>query len=80
MRHTPPAAGEDGHLRLSVSPWAEVSVDGKAAGMTPSPPIALSAGAHTVVLKNGELGREIKRRVVVPAGGEAVVRVDLFHP
>ena len=80
VHHPAPAVEGEGHLRVIVSPWAEVSVDGKAAGMTPSPPIALPAGAHTVVLKNGELGREVRRKIVVPAGGEAVVRVDLFHP
>ena len=81
VRHPAPAAAEgEGHLRVIVSPWAEVSVDGKTVGMTPSPPISLAAGPHTVVLKNGELAREVKRKIVVPAGGEAVVRVDLFHP
>jgi eukaryotic-like serine/threonine-protein kinase len=81
IRKPAPAVAEgEGHLRVIVSPWAEVSVDGKAAGMTPSPPMTLAAGPHTVVLKNGELGREVKRKIVVPAGGEAVVRVDLFRP
>jgi serine/threonine-protein kinase len=74
------ATGAPGHLRVIVQPWAEVSVDGKPAGMTPAPPVLLPAGPHVVSLKNDELGRLIRRKIIVPPGGEAVLRVDLFHP
>jgi serine/threonine-protein kinase len=67
-------------LRVAVEPWAEVSVDGKIMGVTPAPPLALPSGVHVVALRNAELGREVRRRIVVPAGGEAVLRVDLFQP
>jgi len=73
-----PAPAGSGRVRLIVQPWAEVLVDGRSAGVTPLSPLALPAGAHTLVLRNPELGREVKRHVVVPADGEATVRVSLF--
>jgi serine/threonine protein kinase len=75
----PVAPAAPGRLRVIVQPWAEVTVDGREIGLTPVPAVALPAGPHQVTLHNGELGREVRRRVVVPAGGEAVLRIDLFH-
>jgi len=67
-----------GQLRLGAHPWAEVLVDGKLLGTTPLRPTTLSAGAHTVVLRNQELGVNVKRRVTVQAGKEIALVVDLF--
>jgi serine/threonine-protein kinase len=42
--------GEDGFLQVGARPWAELTVDDKAAGTTPMPPIVLAAGEHKVRL------------------------------
>jgi eukaryotic-like serine/threonine-protein kinase len=67
-----------GRLRLAVTPWAEVQLDGRAAGTTPLQPIDLAEGAHWLALKNGELGANVKRRVVVFPDKETALKVDLF--
>jgi serine/threonine-protein kinase len=67
-----------GSLRLAVTPWAEVVVDGRPVGTTPLSPVELGEGAHWVSLKNGELATQVKRRVVVAPERETLLRVDLF--
>jgi serine/threonine-protein kinase len=67
-----------GRLRLAVTPWAEVQLDGRAAGTTPLQPIDLVEGAHFVTLKNGELGANVKKRVVVLPNQETALKIDLF--
>lgn len=67
-----------GTLRVVATPWAEVTIDGKPLGVTPLPPSELVEGAHTIVLKNGELGSTLRRKVVVQPGKETTLRVDLF--
>jgi len=70
--------GGKGQLRVAVTPWAEVMVDGRTLGVTPLQPSDLAEGPHTVVLKNGDLGVTTKRRIVVVPNKESVLRVDLF--
>jgi eukaryotic-like serine/threonine-protein kinase len=70
--------GGRGTLRLAVSPWAEVQIDGRAVGVTPLQPQDLSEGQHWIQLKNGDLGVNTKRRVLVSPGRETVLKVDLF--
>jgi serine/threonine-protein kinase len=70
--------GGRGQLRLAVSPWAEVTVDGRPLGITPFPPAELGEGAHTVTLRNKDLGVTTKRRVVISPNRESVLKVDLF--
>ncbi len=67
-----------GTLRVAVTPWAEVTVDGRVLGVTPLQPIELGEGAHQVSLKNGELGIVAKRRVTVAPDREALLKLDLF--
>lgn len=67
-----------GTLRVAVTPWAEVTVDGRVLGVTPLAPIELTEGAHQVALKNGELGIVAKRRVTVAPDKEALLKLDLF--
>jgi serine/threonine-protein kinase len=44
-----------GVVRLSVSPWAQVEVDGKPAGIAPPlTEIKLNEGRHTITLRNDE--------------------------
>jgi serine/threonine-protein kinase len=67
-----------GRLRLAVTPWAEVQLDGRAAGTTPLQPLDLAEGAHWLTLKNGELGANVKKRVIVFPEKETALKVDLF--
>jgi serine/threonine-protein kinase len=67
-----------GTLRVAVTPWAEVTVDGRVLGVTPLSPIELAEGAHQVALKNGELGIVAKRHVVVSPDKETLLKLDLF--
>jgi len=52
---------------VNVLPWANVYVDGRLRGPTPLE-VELSAGRHTVMLENPDLGRQRKQRVVVKSG------------
>jgi len=50
-------------VRLRVSPWAYVQVDGKRVGVTPAlTEFKLSPGAHTIELRNP--GFELVRKAV----------------
>ncbi|HWH81799.1 MAG TPA: serine/threonine-protein kinase [Burkholderiaceae bacterium] len=50
------AIAATGTLRLAVSPWGEVEVDGKAAGTTPPlTELSLPAGPHRIVIRNTDL-------------------------
>ena len=51
----PAAAPAEGVVRLAISPWGEVWVDGVAAGVTPPlSQLKLPAGRHTIVVRNGD--------------------------
>ncbi|HXU74407.1 MAG TPA: protein kinase, partial [Polyangia bacterium] len=67
-----------GTLRVAVTPWAEVTVDGRVLGVTPLAPVDLAEGAHQVSLKNGELGVVAKRRIIVSPNKESLLKLDLF--
>ena len=67
-----------GTLRVAVSPWAEVTVDGRVLGVTPLSPVDLAEGAHQVALKNGELGIVAKRHVIITPDKETLLKLDLF--
>jgi eukaryotic-like serine/threonine-protein kinase len=67
-----------GTLRVAVTPWAEVTVDGRVLGVTPLAPVDLGEGAHQVALKNGDLGVVAKRRVIVSPNKETLLKLDLF--
>ena len=67
-----------GTLRVAVTPWAEVTVDGHVLGVTPLSPVDLGEGAHQVALKNGDLGVVAKRRVIVSPNKETLLKLDLF--
>jgi hypothetical protein len=61
-----------GTLYVSASPtWATITVDGKAAGSTPTVFSELPAGAHIVAAFPLGKGPPIKRKVVVEAGQTA---------
>lgn len=67
-----------GKVTIRVNPWAEVYFSGKKLGTTPLPPVEVPAGTATFVLKNNQLGVSRKVSVKVPAGGNVVLKADLF--
>jgi serine/threonine-protein kinase len=70
--------GGKGQLRVAVTPWAELVVDGKSLGVTPLQPAELSEGSHLVTLRNSDLGVTTKRKILVLPNRESVLKVDLF--
>lgn len=72
-----PTATDPGSLQVVVLPWADVIVDGKAAGTTPLAPIQLAPGPHSIVLRNAELGAVRNMWVTVKPGAPTLLRVDL---
>lgn len=76
---TAPAAGagaaQSGRLRLAISPWGEVYIDGKRRGV--SPPlqfVKLPPGPHTVEIRNSSLPPRIEK-IEIRSGEQ----VDISH-
>ncbi|MGE5450651.1 MAG: serine/threonine-protein kinase [Acidobacteriota bacterium] len=60
--------GPPGRVTLAVSPWGEVSVDGRAMGVTPPlNHLNLPPGKHTVTISNGD-SPVFKRVIVIKSG------------
>jgi len=57
----------NGRLNINATPWAEVTIDGRAAGETPLANLALPIGVHEIVFRHPQLG-ERRQTVVVKAG------------
>lgn len=76
----PEPAAEDktpGVLSIDATPWAEVTLDGKRIGETPLANVRASPGPHTLVLKNPDNGKVVKKQLTVVAGKSQAVRADL---
>jgi len=72
-------APKPGHVTVRVNPWAEVFYNGKSYGITPlKNPIEVPPGIATFTLKNSQLGVNRKATVRVTAGGDVVLKADLF--
>jgi len=53
---TPAAAPARGLVRIAISPWGEVEVDGKPAGTSPPlTELTLTEGRHQIVIRNTDL-------------------------
>ncbi len=72
------AAPRPGWIDARISPWADIFVDGRKVGTTPMKPFELSAGPHTIELRNGELEVKTTRQVRVRSGETQTLRVDLL--
>ncbi len=66
-----------GSLALEATPWAEVNLDGKSIGETPLANVSVLPGVHTLVFKNPETGKSVKRVVQVHPGQRLSLRVDV---
>ena len=68
----------NGRISINAQPWAEVTIDGNAAGETPIANLALPIGTHEIVFKHPQLG-EKRQTVIVKADG--LLRVtQTFEP
>jgi hypothetical protein len=63
-------------LNVNARPWADVLIDGRAAGQTPLANIEVAAGPHQITFRHPQLG-ERTERIVVTANGVNRVAVDL---
>jgi serine/threonine-protein kinase len=72
-----PDEGATGTLTLKIRPWANVWVNKKKVGTTPLPPLSLKAGKHTVKLVNDELKVTRTQTVVVEAGKNVDLKMNL---
>lgn len=68
------AAKGMGSLKVVVSPWAIVYVDGKKVGITPVTNYRLRAGRHLVVIKNSELAKKSVERIYIKANRLTQIR------
>jgi hypothetical protein len=66
-----------GVLKLSVTPWGHVFVDGQLEGASPLGPLELSAGQHSVLIVNQALGARQTRMVTIRAGQTSRLSVKL---
>ncbi|MFT3709503.1 MAG: serine/threonine-protein kinase [Archangium sp.] len=80
IRKPPPVIkkAKPGRVTVRVNPWAEVLYGGRSLGTTPIPPVEVPAGTATFTLRNTQLGVSRKVSVKVPAGGNVVLKADLF--
>jgi len=63
-------------LQVIVRPWADVAVDGVAAGTTPFRPLTLTTGVHTVSLSHPDF-KPFQRKVNIRTGEVTRLEVDL---
>ena len=66
----------NGLLNVNARPWADVLIDGVAAGQTPLANVEVIAGPHEITFRHPQLGERIER-IVVKASGVNRVAVDL---
>ena len=68
-----------GTLTVTCDPPAVVRVDGKRVGLTPLRRYALRSGAHQIELSNATLGAKRQFQVIVHAGKDTKLAVDLHR-
>ncbi len=62
-------------LAVNARPWADVTIDGEAAGQTPLANVSVGIGAHQVVFRHPQFG-ERRQTIVVTSKGPNRVAVD----
>jgi hypothetical protein len=58
----------NGHISINAVPWADVLIDGTAAGQTPLANLSLPIGSHEITFRHPQFG-EKKQTVIVKAEG-----------
>ncbi len=67
---------DTGGLRIVVTPWADVYVDGRHIGQTPLDELDVPIGTHSVTLRHPSLGEKTDD-VVIQSGESTVLRVEM---
>jgi serine/threonine-protein kinase len=62
-------------LLVTVTPWADVTVDGRRVGQTPLGPFTLAPGRHDVLLTHPRY-EPYRRRVTISAGETVRLNLD----
>jgi hypothetical protein len=62
-----------GKLNVNAAPWANVWIDGTAAGETPLANVALTIGAHEILFRHPQLGEQ---RLTAVVKADSVARVS----
>lgn len=76
-------SSDDGNmatLQLTVTPWADVWVDGKKRGRTPMKPLKLRPGKHVIKLENTEWHVKRTDTVELQAGGWGELTITFTPP
>jgi hypothetical protein len=74
---SPPAPIEPARVNLNAVPWAEVTVDGRPAGVTPIFQLELAPGVHHLRFVNGPLAVTRETTIEVASGERRNVVIDL---
>ena len=72
----PAAVLESGLLKIHVTPWADVQIDGTVVGTTPFRPLSLRPGSYVIRLLNPDY-RPLLRKVTIRPGETSVLHVNL---
>jgi hypothetical protein len=68
--------GDTGRLKVVVTPWADVYVDGSHVGQTPLDELDVPVGRHEVTLRHPSLGEKTDN-VVIRSGESTVLKVEM---
>lgn len=63
-----------GRVSVNATPWAEVQIDGRAAGMTPLANLSMPIGLHEIVWRHPQFGQ---RRQVISVTASQPVRIGM---
>jgi serine/threonine-protein kinase len=66
----------NGKLSINAAPWADVWIDGTAAGQTPLANLSLPIGSHEVIFRHPQLGEQ-RQTAIVKVDGMTRVSVNL---
>ena len=64
-------------ITFIVAPWGEIRLGEKLLGQTPLPPQELFDGTYQITATNPDSGKKVTRDLVVEAGKDQVVKIDL---
>jgi hypothetical protein len=56
----------NGRISINAVPWADVWIDGKAAGQTPIANLSLAVGQHEIIFRHPQFGEQRQTTVVKP--------------
>jgi serine/threonine-protein kinase len=66
----------NGHLSINAQPWADVVIDGTAAGQTPLANLTLPIGSHEIVFRHPQFPEQ-RQTAIVKADGVTRVSANM---